>query len=198
MSNAVDDLWQTIRTGRSARTDWLSETSPVESIAATLVAMANSDGGQLMLGVVGPTASIIGVRDTDGAIDRMLQAALAVEPPLIIPMPRVVRLNERPVVVANIPRGMPHVYALDGRYLYREGVENAALKPRDIRRLMMERGETSFETEILRGASLDDLDWDKAKAYVASLGQIGESSVEKVLVKRGCLAPQDGRVRPTN
>src|SRR5690606_20448723 len=104
----------------------------------------------------------------------------------------------RPVVVAYVPRGMPHVYSLDGRYLYREGVNNTALKPRDIRRLMMERGETSFETDIVRGASTEDIDWDKAKAYIDTLGALGDSSVEEVLIKRGCLATQDGLVRPTN
>src|SRR5262249_29074773 len=68
----------------------------------------------------------------------------------------------------------------------------------DIRRLMLERGETSFETETTHGASVDDLDWDKAKAYVASLGAIGETNVERVLLKRGCLAQDNGRLRPTN
>lgn len=194
----TDDLWQVIKNGRSARIDWLSETATIESIAAVMAAMANSHGGVLLLGVVGTTGSLIGVRDPEGVIDRVLQAALSIEPPLIIPLPRVVHLNERVVVAASIPPGMPHVYSLDGRFLYREGVENISLKPRDIRRLMMERGETSFETEIVRGTSLDDIDWDKAKAYATSIGSIGDTSIEKTLIRRGCLALQDGQPRPTN
>ncbi|MFO7322502.1 MAG: ATP-binding protein [Chloroflexota bacterium] len=198
MSETADDLWQAIKGGRNARTDWMSESTSVEALATTMVAMANSQGGVIVLGVVGPTATVIGVRDPESAVDRVLQAALAIEPPLIIPMPKVRHLKTRPVVVAYVPRGMPHVYSLDGRYLYREGVNNTALKPRDIRRLMMERGETSFETDIVRGASTEDIDWDKAKAYVDTLGALGDSSVEEVLIKRGCLATQDGLVRPTN
>jgi ATP-dependent DNA helicase RecG len=61
----------------------------------------------------------------------------------------------------------------------------------------MERGEVSFETEVTRAAAIDDLDWEKAKAYVNSLTGIGEN-VEQVLLKRGCLVEQDGNVRPTN
>lgn len=198
MSESADDLWQAIKGGRNARTDWMSESAAIDTLAATMVAMANSQGGAVVLGVVGPTGAVVGVRDPESAVDRVLQAALAIEPPLIIPMPRVHRLKARSVVVVRVPRGMPHVYSLDGRFLYREGVSNTALKPRDIRRLMMERGETSFETDIVRGASSDDLDWEKAKAYVDTLGALGESSVEAVLVRRGCLALQDGRVRPTN
>ena len=91
------------------------------------------------------------------------------------------------MIVVHIPPGMPHVYALDGRYLSRQGIENTALKPRELRRLIIERGELSFETEIAHGTSLEDIDWDKAKAYVSTLGGINEAEVETALFRRGCL-----------
>ena len=106
--------------------------------------------------------------------------------------------NDRPVVVAHIPPGMPHVYSLDGRYLFRQGTENSPLKPRDLRRLIIERGEVSFETDIARGASLDDLDWERAHAYAAGLVGISDASAETILLKRGCLTEHTGRLRPTN
>lgn len=198
MSSSGDDLSLAIKAGRSEHTEWLNENAPIETIAATLVAMANSQGGRLFLGVVGPKGSVIGVRNAENAIDRVLQAALNADPPLIIPLPRVSKINTRTIIVAYVPRGMPHVYSLDGRFLYRQGVENQALKPRDIRRLLIERGETSFETEVARGASLEDIDWEKANAYVSSLGIFRDMTVETVLFKRGCLVEQDGRLRPTN
>lgn len=193
-----DDLWHSIKTGRSDRLDWLSENAPLDHVATILTAMANSHGGTLVLGLIGPTATLIGVRDSGNAIDRVIQAALSIEPPLIIPMPHTLPLKEKHVVVVHVPHGMPHVYALDGRYLSRQGIENIALKPRDLRRLIIERGELSFETDIAHGTSLDDLDWDKARAYVANLVGTGEAEVETVLVRRGCLTKQDGRLRPTN
>ncbi|MCA9902235.1 MAG: transcriptional regulator [Anaerolineae bacterium] len=193
-----DDILQFVKQGRSAQLDWLGENAALETIASVLTAMANTQGGMLVLGMVGPAAATTGVRDTDSVVDRILQAALAIDPALIIPMPRVLRTQERAFVVVRVPSGLPHVYAYDGRFLQRQGYENASLKPRDLRRLMIQRGEASFETEITHGASVDDLDWDKAKAYVASLSGISETQVEKVLLKRGCLVMQDGRVRPTN
>jgi ATP-dependent DNA helicase RecG len=193
-----DDLWLRIKEGRSDRLDWLGENAPLDNMATILTAMANSYGGTLILGVVGPTAALIGVRDAATAIDRVIQAALSIEPPLIIPMPLSVILKDKQVVVVHIPPGMPHVYALDGRYLSRQGIENTALKPRELRRLILERGELSFETEIARGTSLDDIDWDKAKTYITTLGGINEADVEMVLLRRGCLTQQDGRLRPTN
>ncbi|MDZ4764435.1 MAG: ATP-binding protein [Chloroflexota bacterium] len=193
-----DDLEALVREGRSARVDWVSETASVDTIAAILSAMANTHGGTLLLGVSGPAGAVTGVRDADTVQDRVLQAALAIDPPLFIPLPRVVKLGDKPIVVAHIPQGMPHVYAHDGRYLQRAGADMVALKPRDLRRLIMERGDVSFETEIARGASLDDIDWDQAKQYAGSLGGVGESGIETILQRRGCLVRQDGRLRPTH
>jgi ATP-dependent DNA helicase RecG len=198
MSTLIDDMWQLIKNGRSTRADWFSEQAPLDSIATTMAAMANSHGGTLLLGIVGQTASMVGVRDTESVIDRILQAALSIDPPLIIPLPRVLHLSGKAIVSVQVPQGMPHVYSVDGRYLHRQEIENVALPSRDLRRLIIERGEASFETEFARGASLDDIDWDKARAYVTSLKGIGEASVEQVLVKRGCLTYQDEQLRPTN
>lgn len=191
-----ENFRQLIVQGRNAQMDWFSGDAPITSIAATLVAMANHQGGNLLVGI--DDGEISGVSDPDTVIDQILQAALAIDPPLIIPMPHVTQLKGKTVVVAHIPPGMPHVYSLDGRYLFREGTANAALNPRDLRRLLLQRGELSFESEIARGASLDDLDWDKARAYAASLSGFSETKVEEVLVNRGCLAGQDGQFRPTN
>jgi ATP-dependent DNA helicase RecG len=93
---------------------------------------------------------------------------------------------------------MPHAYCLDGRYLFRQGTENTLLKARDLRRLIIERGEASFETDVVRGATLEDIDWDKAKAYTSGLSGVGDLSVEKMLVKRGCLTEKEDRLHPTN
>jgi ATP-dependent DNA helicase RecG len=193
-----DEIEALVREGRSTRVDWLSESASIDAIAAILSAMANTHGGTLLVGVSGPTGAVTGVRDADKVQDRVLQAALAIDPPLFIPMPRVIRWGDKPIVVAHIPPGMPHIYAHDGRYLQRMGADMTPLKPRDLRRLIIERGEVSFETEIARGASLDDLDWEQAKQYAAALGSVGDANIETILQRRGCLVKQDGRLRPTH
>src|SRR6266496_4206403 len=105
MNTSVDDVWQMIKEGRGTQTDWFSEQVPPETLAETLTAMANSQGGTLILGVTS-----IG----------------------------------KAIVIAQIPAGMPHVYCVDGRYLHRQGHENSPLKARELRRLIIERGEASL------------------------------------------------------
>ena len=163
-----------------------------------MMAMANTHGGTILMGVAGPTGSALGVRDPDSTIDRVIQAALSLDPPLIIPVPRVKEVSGQSVVIARIPPGMPHVYSQDGRYLTREGTENVALKPYDLRRLIFERGEAHYETEVTPGATLDDLDWEKAEAYTGELSGLRETDTRKILIKRGCLALVNGEPRPTN
>jgi ATP-dependent DNA helicase RecG len=198
MNSSVDEIWQLVKGGRNGLTDWFGEQASAESLASTMTAMANSMGGTVLLGVVGPTGNLVGVRNVATAVDLVLQAALSIDPPLIIPLPQVMRINGKAIIIAQIPLGMPHTYALDGRYLQRQGTNNAPLKTRDLRRLIIERGEVSFETEIARGATSQDIDWDRAKAYTTSLSGMGESSAEQILLKRGCLVEQDGVLHPTN
>jgi ATP-dependent DNA helicase RecG len=193
-----DDLLHAVRQGRTERLDWLNEGAALESIAVVLTALANSQGGVLVIGVAGTKASLSGVREPEAVQDRVLQAALAIDPPLIIALPRVVRAQEMGFVVVDVPRGLPHVYAYDGRFLVRQGLENVALKPRELRRLLMERGEASYELEIAYGAAMDDIDWEKARAYAAMLSSVTESNVERLLLRRGCVAQHEGRLRPTH
>lgn len=194
---SVDELWQLIKSGRSSQTDWFGEQTSMLSLAETLSAMANSQGGYLFLGITGQPASISGIRNPSESVDFLLQAALSIEPPLIVPLPRVVKLNGKSLVVMQIPSGMPHIYSIDGRYLQRKQAENVSLKPTELRHLLMERGEASFETEIARAASLNEIDWEKAKTYVNTLSGMGDN-VEQVLLKRGCLAEYEGHLRPTH
>lgn len=195
--NDGDDLYKQVQGGRSTELDWFKADTPPEQLKPTLAAMANSRGGMVLLGI-DDAGGISGVTDAADGVDRLLQAALSLDPPLIIPVPKVTTLDEKPVIFARVPPGMPHVYAAGGQYLYRSGAENLVLPSRELRLLMMRRSETSFETEIARGTGLGDIDWNKAKMYVASLSGMGEMSVEKALLKRGCMVEHEGGLRPTN
>ncbi len=197
MSTSIDDLWQLIKSGRNHRTEWFSEQSAPDMLGETLVAMANSVGGTVLLGVTGHNGNIVGVRDPAEAVDTILQAALAIEPHLIVPLPQVVRLSGKSIVIVQIPTGMPHVYGLRGRYLQRQGIDNTPLNPPELRRLVVERGEASFETEIVPDASISDLDWEKVKTYATSLSGVGENTPEQILIKRGCLTDHNGTLKVT-
>lgn len=184
--------------GRNDTVDWLPGRAPVSDIATTLAAMANAHGGTLLLGVTPRTDKPAGVDDAENAVNRVLEAALAIQPPLIIPLPQQVQVKGSPMVVVQVPRGMPYVYALEGRYLTRQGGMNTPLPPYTLRRLMLERGDVTFESVPARGATKEDLDWAQVEAYANGLSGMGGISPEQILIKRGCLVRGEQGVVPTH
>lgn len=193
---AIDNL---LKKGRSASIEWMDGHTTPEKIAPTLMAMANGQGGTLLFGISGKDNPLIaGVDKGKQVIDDVLKAAMSLEPKLIIPMPRLAKLKEKAVIVAEIPSGMPHIYSLEGQYLRRKGAQNHALNPRELRHLLLQRGEISFETETAHGAMLDNIDWVKAETYVNSLSGLEDNDVKQVLLRRGCLSLKDGIFFPTN
>ncbi|QPC80578.1 putative DNA binding domain-containing protein [Phototrophicus methaneseepsis] len=194
---SVTDLETRFKQGRSTHFEWLPESAPQSELGEHMVAIANTTGGQIVLGI-SKEGQIEGVKNADDAIDRLIQAALAISPPLIIPVPQATQLGGADVVVSLIPPGLPSVYAYQGRFLQRDGTQNVALTPRDLRRLMLERGDLSFENEISQGATLDDLDWEKVTDYVKNLRGTGSSDEQIALIRRGCLKEQGGKRQPTN
>ncbi len=68
---------------------WFSEDVPATRLAATLVGMANTKGGTVLIGVSPRAGHIQGVHDRKEVTDRIFQAALLSEPPLVLPVPGV-------------------------------------------------------------------------------------------------------------
>ena len=173
------------------------DTAAVSKLAETLVAFANAGGGTLLVGLDPRSGKPTGLKDPEATADRALQAALSADPPLIIPLPQISEREEQAVLAITVPPGLPHVYSHRGKYLVRDGSRNRPLDPRQLRRLMMERGAVSFEALVPDGARLEDLDWEKAESYLAGLGPVSAGSREEALLRRGCLAQRDGRFIPT-
>jgi ATP-dependent DNA helicase RecG len=186
-----------IAAGRGLGTEFRAEATTPAKLAETLVAFANADGGTLLVGIDPRSAKPQGLSDPDAALDRALKAALASEPPLIIPLPEIAEVEGKPVLVVTVPPGLPHVYSYKGKYLIRDGTRNRPLAPRKLRRLMMERGAVSLEALVPDGARLHDIDWQRVGWYLSSLDGMPAGEPEEALLYRGCLAEGEGDLRPT-
>jgi len=189
-------LRRIIKGGRSEEADWITDETPLSEIALTVGAMANTSGGIIVAGV--DDGAVVGLDEPENTVERIIEAALILSPPLITPLPYIVEIDDEYCVVVHIPEGMPHIYAMDGRYVYREGHINAPLKPLDLRRLFMQRGEIHFESEVVHQATIDDLDTKKIQTYINNLTGSATIDPETVLLRRGCLIQYEGELVPTN
>lgn len=185
-SSTIGEIHSLLAQGMGPALHWFPADTPVSRLAAVLAGMANTHGGVVLLGVAPRSAQVQGLPDPEAALDLVFQAALLVDPPLVLPLPQVVRLPAA-VLRVVVPAGLPNVYSLDGSYLGREGHQTAPLPARRLRQLLMERGVIQFEAQIPPGASLDDLDPEKVAAYIAALQLPGDETSEEVLLRRGCL-----------
>jgi ATP-dependent DNA helicase RecG len=191
----VEEVRRRLTSGRDVSFDWLPSDAPREAVATALMAFANTrTGGQLLIGA-DDRGNLHGVTDGEAALDRALSAALTLTPPLLLPLPRILDIDSRRAVLVTVPAGMAHVYSLNGRYLVRDGGSSVPLTPPAMRRLLIERGDITYEAEPARDATRSDLDWDRATHYAIS---IGESDVENALIKRGCTVREEGHIVPTN
>ncbi len=173
-----------------------------DELAQTLVALANAQGGSV---VVGATARRIeGVADAGLAREAVLDAALACTPPLVLPLPLAVEHGAAALLLVTVPAGLPNVYSLHGKYLRRVGPRDEPIPPDALRKLLLERGETSWERMVPAGATLADLDQHKIAAYAQRIGPAAEGDPLAFLLRRGCLkradpqADEPGTYLPTN
>src|SRR5438046_1152063 len=83
-----------------------------DDLAETLAALANAQGGTVVLGVAGHGKKIEGVGDVDATREAALDAALACTPPLVLPIPEVVRHGHATLLLVSVPSGLPRVYSV--------------------------------------------------------------------------------------
>jgi ATP-dependent DNA helicase RecG len=178
---------------------WFPEDVSPSRLAATLVGMANASGGVVLLGISPRSAEIQGISDAREVVDRVFQAALLSDPPLVLPIPTTYKVGKAYVLWISVPSGLPHVYNLEGRFLGREGRQTNPLSARQLRQLLLERGVVQFESQVPPGAKIDDLDPVQVEAYLEALHLPGiePPSARDILLQRGCLKLIDNGLYPT-
>lgn len=201
LSPLPTDLHTVLSRGKNLTLHWYPEDVSLSRLAATLVGMANTAGGTVILGISPQSGHLQGISEPAALIERVFQAALLADPPLVLPIPQVQTVGEAKVVWISVPSGLSHVYNLDGRYLGREGSQTNPLPAYRLRQLLLERGIVQFESQIPPGATLHDLDPEKVAAYVQSLQLPGndlpqpELLFREILLRRGCLRYENGASR---
>ena len=157
-------------------------------LAEVLAAMANADGGTVLIGLrPDGTVSDSATADLDALLAR---AQSLCRPPVAVTW-RTLELAGGEVVAITASRGRSPHRLSDGRVLVRSGARNRVLSPGEAHQLEMARGGISFEEQPVPGASVDELDPAIVEEYTAKRAERaprGERlSGDDLLVEAGAL-----------
>ena len=167
-----------------------------DDIAEALVAFANADGGELLIGVE-DNGSISGVPHSETEIRQMLEAVKThVHRDSLLPMNAAVELilDSKRILFFSVSKGTTEIYQLaDGRCMRR--VENTSM-PANANQLLFDRQEVrsrQYDRSFVDGATVLDLDIDLigtiADAYIRGL------SAERYLQQLGLAEYAPGGLR---
>lgn len=204
MENPEFDIYPVIAQGMSADRHWCAEDVPLEELAVILSGMANTEGGTVYLGINPKFGQIEGVQDVPAAIDHFFQACLLSDPTLVLPVPRTLRVGRSVLLEVIVPQGLPHVFNIEGRYVWREDRYSIPIPARQLRQLLVERGMLQFESQVPEDASYTDLDPQQLESYAESYLTAlnlpeghNQPKIDEILLQRGCLKQVDGELQPT-
>lgn len=166
-----DELKARIQRWEDPHTDFKETVEHNGELAKDLVCFANSDGGQLVIGVA-KDRSIVGVPDPDSLLLRVDDVAFnRCSPPLTV-VPEIIELAGKSVVVLNIPKGDQRPYSTqDGRYYIRSGTRCRAASQRELLRAFQATQALFFDEQPLPRLSLSDLDLDAVSRYLSDTDQ---------------------------
>jgi len=184
-----------LRRGIGLQLEVMPELS-ADRLAETLVAFANSDGGTVLLGVDarGRITGNLQLEDAEGA----LREALGQSRPLVRTDWQQFEDRDGLAVAIGAPRSTELHSLADGRVFVRTGGGNQLLDGSRISVLAATKASGDFETEMVAGATLKDLDDavidDFLQRRTARLGRDLGQRPEELLTATGAMT---GRGEPT-
>lgn len=133
-------------------------------IGRTLVAFANADGGELLIGVE-DDGQLSGVPHSEQEIEKLFAATTThvhADTPLPVPRKSLVRIGGHAVLYFHVPKGTDYVHlTADGRCLRRADRESVPVSAESITHTRLEERSRAYDRSFSWGAaSISDLDLD--------------------------------------
>jgi ATP-dependent DNA helicase RecG len=164
-----DELRERILRWEDPHTDFKAKIDSKEELAKDLVCFANSDGGQVVVGVANDR-TIAGVDDPDALMLLVDDVAFHRCRPPVTVVPEVVPVSDLNVVVLNIAKGDQRPYSTgSGHYYVRAGARCRQASREELLRLFQASQALFYDELALRSLDLTDLDMDAVSRHLADL-----------------------------
>ena len=180
----------TFRTGSGPLVALLPE-ADVATLAETMVAFTNADGGAMYVGV-GENGAPTGGLYPEEFNESVQQAELRCRPPILVTWEQM-ETGGAFIFVGRVQRSAELHTLHDGRVLVRAGAENRLLTGEHLQQLAASRSTGEYEAEIVPGATRADFDGDMLREFVEAWekrqGRPLTRPLDDVLVEMGWMLP---------
>lgn len=166
-----DELRERIARWEDPHTDFKEHATDNSELAKDLVCFANSDGGQLIVGV-SKDRTVVGVADTDALMLRIDDVAFNRCAPPVTAVPETVVLDDKRVLVVNVAKGDQRPYATNsGRYFVRSGARCRQASREELLRLFQASTALFYDEQPLRRYDIGELNLDAVDRYLTDTGR---------------------------
>jgi len=154
------ELKERIVKGEDLHTEFKERIESNEDLAKAMVCFANTDGGQIFIGV-SDDGEVIGVENIDGTIRTIEDVAYnRCEPPVLVVI-ETVKDNDKTVVIINVPKGDQRPYRTSrGRYYIRGANRCRDASREELLRLFQATESIYYDETTVHKATLADVDFD--------------------------------------
>lgn len=170
-----------LRSGETTSVQFKRQIDNVTSLAEEMVAMANTDGGKILVGIsenkegLGVIFGIENMKELNNQISKASNQKCI--PPIFVKTASIV-INNKIVLVIDVPEGLQKPYKTnDGKYLLRTGSDKRQMSNEEL--LRMQTSIQSYLAEELPEFGSDaDVDINKSLFYLYFEQQHGTSVIE--------------------
>ena len=194
------ELHELIAGGEDSVTEFKRDISQRSDFAGEMIALANIDGGLILVGV-NDTGAVIGVNDPGQTEESVLNIARQNCVPSLAPVIERVATDDSVVLVVHVPRriGPPHENN-SGQCYVRVGSSKRLATPHERARLLQSAGWVHFDEMPVFNTGLEDLDKDAFSHYFRRIFEspLDEADVplSKMLTNMRFLVPDiNGQLR---
>ena len=197
------DVLQRIEAGEDVKTEFKRGLGDLTDIGRAICAFGNGYGGLLILGV-DDSGTIVGVRERAERVQERLTSFL--QSGCSVPVSARCGRHEDPsgwvhwIDVPRQARGFEPLH-YDGRFWIRRGRASVPPSPTERQELFNDFGFVLTEEQVIRAATIDDIDHHAFRAYLRAQGLDTDDDpqppLEEDMRNAGVLAISDGSLHPT-
>lgn len=172
----------------------------VSKITETIVAMANTDGGVIVLGIDDPEKTklsgydrVYGIEEDRENFDGLLRHIQTISPPLANIVRDIINVtSNKSIVLLRVPKSVTGFCSVNNEVFVRLHKSNKKLNPTEIIKLSYAKGFERADRELVADVSLELLDTQYFRAWSTQRELTGV--IEEILFKTGLARRNDSGV----